>query len=83
METIFDWLTMAVFAGLAVIFLQRSTGPRPANDRMINYLPPAAGCALANYVGNGGWPLASVATLVAVLAYIWFVIRPFAPSDPS
>lgn len=77
METVFDWLTVGIFGILAVIFLQRSIGPRPAHDRMINYFPPAVGCMAANYVGNEGWAVASIAIMVGVLAYIWFVIKPF------
>ncbi len=77
MSTVYDWLTMAVFAGLLVTFLQRSIGPRPANDRVINYLPPAVGCGLANYAGNESYALLSAVILVAVLGYIWVVIRPF------
>jgi hypothetical protein len=30
MKTVFDWLTVAIFAGLAVVYLQRSAGPRSA-----------------------------------------------------
>jgi hypothetical protein len=52
METVYDWLAIAIFAGLVVIFLQRSVGPRPDNDRMINYLPPAVGCAVGTISGT-------------------------------
>ena len=27
METVYDWVTVAIFAGLIVLFLQRSVGP--------------------------------------------------------
>ena len=67
---------MGLFAALAVIFLQRSIGARPENDRVINYLPPAIGCGLANYLGNKGYAVPSVIVMVAVIAYIWFVLKP-------
>lgn len=76
MKTIFDWLTVAIFAGLAVVYLQRSAGARPAHDAVWKYLPPAIACMAANEVGNAGWSLAATTVMVAALAYIWFVIRP-------
>lgn len=77
MQTIWDWLALALFAGLVVIFLQRSVGPRPAHERVVHYLPPALGCALANYAGNEGQPVIAALLLAAALGYIWFVLRPF------
>jgi hypothetical protein len=75
METIFDWLTVLTFAGLAVLYLQRSVAPEP-QDRIWHYLPPAVGCALVNYVGNEGYPVIAAIGLVAVLAYIYYVLKP-------
>ncbi|MGH6993276.1 MAG: XrtV sorting system accessory protein, partial [Caulobacteraceae bacterium] len=46
MKTIYDLVTIAIFAGLVVLFLQRSTAEVP-QDRMIHYLPPVVGCAAA------------------------------------
>jgi hypothetical protein len=76
MTTVFDWLTVAIFAGLAVIYLQRSVGELPAHDAVWKYLPAAAGCMLANQVGNAGWSLPATLIMCGALAYIWFVIRP-------
>lgn len=76
MKTVFDWLTVAIFAGLAVVYLQRSAGQRPAHDAAWKYLPPAAACMGANQIGNAGWSMSATALMVAALAYIWFVIRP-------
>jgi hypothetical protein len=75
METPFDWLSVAVFAGLILLFLQRSLAEEP-RDKMIHYLPPALGCALANYVGNEGYAIPAIVTLVAVLGYVWYVLKP-------
>ena len=76
METIYDWITVAIFGGMVVLFLQRSTQAEP-KDTLIQYLPPAVGCALANYVGNHGQGPLSAAIVVAVLAYILIVLKPF------
>jgi len=80
METVYDWVTVAVFAGLAVLFLQRSSEEEP-QDKILHYLPPAAGCAVSNYLGNEGFTLPAVGLLVAVMAYIHFVLKPFDRSN--
>ena len=57
MQTVYDWATMIVFAGLIVLFLQRSQGePR---DHLWQYLVAAVGCATTNYLGNEGLKLES------------------------
>jgi hypothetical protein len=76
METIYDWITVAIFGGMVVLFLQRSTQAEP-KDTLIQYLPPAVGCAIANYVGNHGQGPLSAAIVVAVLVYILIVLKPF------
>jgi hypothetical protein len=75
MQTLYDWLCVAVFAGLILLFLQRSTAEVP-RDKIVAYAPPAVGCALANYVGNGFSGVAAAIILAATLAYIWFVLKP-------
>lgn len=76
MTTVFDWMTIAVFAGLIVLFLQRSTEEAP-RDQLWQYLIPSVGCAVCNYLGNEGYPWFAVPVLVAVLAYIHIVLKPF------
>ena len=83
MKTIYDLLTMVIFAGLVVLFLQRSTAAEP-RDHMYQYAPPAIGCAVANYIGNeadksGNHMLAAVAVaiILAVVGYILYVLKPF------
>ena len=77
MQTVYDWVTVAIFAGLVVLFLQRSTAPPHLQDRIVNYVPPAIGCAIANYIGNHGQPMAAAALTFVVLVYIYFILRPF------
>lgn len=76
MTTVFDWLTVAIFAGLAVVYLQRSVGERPPHDALWKYLPPAVACMTANQIGNAGWPLPATLLMALTLAYVWFIIRP-------
>ncbi|RYD24026.1 MAG: hypothetical protein EOP89_11630 [Lysobacteraceae bacterium] len=75
METPYDWLTLAIFAGLIILFLQRSTAETPS-DRMIEYAPPAIGCAVANYLGNHDQHALAIIAIVAILVYIWLVLKP-------
>ena len=74
MTTVYDWTTMIVFAGLVVLFLQRSQGE--ARDQLWHYLVAAVGCALTNYLGNEHYDLVAVALGAATLAFIYFVLRP-------
>ncbi|MEM6857716.1 MAG: XrtV sorting system accessory protein [Pseudomonadota bacterium] len=76
----YDWVTVAVFAGLAVLFLQRSSEEEP-RDKIIHYLPPALGCAVSNYLGNEGYMVPAVGLIVVTLAYINFVLKPFDPTQ--
>lgn len=82
METAYDWISLAIFAGIIVLFLQRSSMENPP-DRMIDYLPPAIGCAIANQAGNYGIENKSIllhgvgiALLVGVVVYVWLVLKP-------
>ena len=83
LNTVYDWVTVAIFAGLVVLFLQRSTGERPPRDSMLQYLGASAGCAVANYFGNKavagagvGYHLLGAGLIAATIAYIHFVLRP-------
>lgn len=87
METPYDWLTVAIFAGLIVIFLQRSVGDGEPVDSIWSYLPPSLGCAIANQLGNSGnktggidlYDLSAIVLIIGVLGYIWKIIKPFPP----
>ena len=82
METIYDWVTVAVFAGLIVLFLQRSSED-VQRDSLWQYLVASVGCAVTNYLGNEGYSILAVAMLVAVLAFIYYVLRPFEAAPPK
>lgn len=77
MSTIYDWATMAIFAALIVLFLHRSMAPGEPRDHILQYAPPAIGCAIANYVGNEGMGLLAGIIMLAVIAYIFHILKPF------
>lgn len=87
METIYDWVTVGIFAGLVVLFLQRSVGPE--RDQMWPYLAAAIACAVINQVGNKAvetgdtlYHVGAVAGLVAIVAFIQYFLRPFGSHRP-
>ena len=77
METVYDWLTVAIFGGLITLFLQRSSAAEP-QDKMWQYFPPAIGCAIANYLGNHGQDVAAWAVIAVIAGYVWYVLKPLA-----
>lgn len=82
METVYDWITVAIFGGLVVLFLHRSVQPGEPQDHILQYLPPSLGCMAANWVGNPepkglGSGLFSFLIVLAVLLYIVIVLKPF------
>lgn len=88
MNTIFDFVTIAIFAGLVVLFLKRSIGDdeqgaveSEPEDHLWQYLVAGVGCAVANFVGNHGYVVGAVAVTVATLMFITYVLRPF-PNFP-
>lgn len=73
METPWDWITVLMFAGLITLFLHRSSQPEP-KDELWHYAPPALLCAVANYVGNNGYPIVAAALLAAGGVYVMRVL---------
>ena len=76
LETVYDWVTVAIFAALVVLLLQRSSEDEP-RDKLIHYAPPSVGCAVANYLGNEGYEIAAYAMIAAIVGYIIFILKPF------
>jgi hypothetical protein len=80
LETIYDWVTVAIFAGLIVLFLQRSSGEGEPEDSIWQYLAASIGCAVANYLGNHDeipyHDVLAVVVLVGTVAYVWYALKP-------
>lgn len=78
METVFDWVSLAIFAGLIVLFLQRSTGDHNKKDApLYYYLGAGGGCAVGDYLGNHGQDLLAGLILAATIAFIVVCLKPF------
>ena len=82
METPYDWATVIVFAGLIVLFLQRSVGPE--RDQMWPYFAASVACAVINQVGNKAIDdsstllhIVSVVGIAAILGFIQYFLKPF------
>lgn len=83
METPYDWITIAIFAGLIVLFMQRSTEQNDAiHDPLWMYLAAGVGCGFANYLGNEELHIPAVLAIVLTLAFIVHFLKPF-PSKPQ
>lgn len=79
METPYDWVTVGIFAGLIVLFMQRSTSESAddVNDPLWMYLAAGVGCAIANYIGNEGQHILAVLAIIATLAFVVHFLKPF------
>ena len=78
METIYDWVSLAILAGLIVLFLQRSTSDGRAKDvSLLYYLGAGLACAFADYFGNHGQHIIAVGLLIATLGFVIVYLKPF------
>jgi Ca2+/Na+ antiporter len=78
MDTIYDWVSLAIFAGLVVLFLQRSTSEHEGRDAsLLFYLAAGIGCAVANYFGNHGQDIVAILLLIATVVFIVVFLKPF------
>ena len=90
METVYDWVTVALFAGLIVLFLQRSSAEGEPQDSIWQYLVASIGCAVANYLGNNAIKNGAengatdyldhglaIVVLLGTIGYVWFALKPF------
>lgn len=83
MKTPYDFITLALFAGLIVLFLQRSTTEAEDPHPMWQYLVPAVGCAVANWLGNEGHVAGAVLMVAATMLFILHMLEPFGPFPPK
>lgn len=75
MQTVFDWVSVAIFIATAGTFFYRTQHEWPPLNR---YIGVAIGCMIANELGNLGYfipALLIIALLIA--AVIWLGSRPF------
>jgi hypothetical protein len=75
MQTVFDWITLAIFIATAGTFFFRAQQESPP---LYKYLAISVGCAFANRLGNLGYfypALILIGLLLAAL--IWLGSRPY------
>lgn len=78
MSSVYDWVSLAIFAGLVVLFLQRATGDGAEEDvSLFYYLGAAVGCAAGDYLGNHGQDLAAIGLLLGTIGFIVVCLKPF------
>lgn len=84
MSTIYDWVSLAIFAGLIVLFLHRATSEQAETDvSLLYYLGAAGGCAVGDYLGNHGQDLLAAVLLAATVGFIILYLKPFKLSSGS
>jgi FtsH-binding integral membrane protein len=83
MSTVYDFMTMGLFAVLAVIFLHRSTRNEPDTHPIWMYALAGIGCASANFAGNHGYPFIAVVLMALVTGFLLWVLGLFEPKSSS
>lgn len=78
MDTVYDWVCLGIFAGLIVLFLERSMKPSAeGGDSLLLYLVAGIFCAVANYFGNHGQNLLAIAMILGTVGFIFYFLKPF------
>ena len=77
MKTPYDFITVAIFAVIALVYLQRSLAPPPRNDHTFQYVLCALGCAGANWLGNEGHDALAIPLILATAGYFLVALKPF------
>ncbi len=77
MKTPYDLISCIIFAGVAVLFLQRSAAAIRDTVGLWRYVVAALGCAIGDYLGNSGYALAGALCLCATTAFSLLALRLF------
>jgi predicted branched-subunit amino acid permease len=72
METAFDFLAVACFAGLVIAYFQFTERD---TRTLLHLMIPAAAFAIANQIGNAGLPLFALILIVAGAGYAALVVK--------
>jgi hypothetical protein len=72
MISVFDYLTVACFAGLVIAFLQFTERD---TRTLVHLMISAVALAIADQVGNAGRPLLALVLIVAGAGYAWIVVQ--------
>ena len=77
MKTTFDIISVVLFAGLAILYLQRSAAAEPDPIPLWRYAVAAIGCAVADILGNNGYDLPAYAFFAFVVIFTIAMLKPF------
>jgi len=72
METAFDFLTVACFAGLVIVFFQFT---KRDTRTLMQLMIAGAAFAIANQLGNAGLPIFALILIVAGAGYAALVVQ--------
>ena len=72
METAFDLLTVACFAGLVIAYFQWTERD---TRTLLHLMVPAVAFAVGNQIGNAGLPLFALVLIVAGVGYAALVVK--------
>lgn len=82
MKTVYDIVSIIIFAAIAILYLHRSAAAQSDPTPLWRYALAAGGCALADYLGNHDQVFASVVVFIAVVAFSLLMLQPFR-RDPA
>ena len=77
MKTIYDVVSIIIFAGIAILYLHRSAADEADETALWKYAVAAGGCAVADYLGNHDEAFASVLIFVALIVFSLVMLQPF------
>jgi len=77
MDTVFDFISVGLFAGLAILFLQRSASEEHDPIPMWRYGIAAVMCAGGNWAGNHDYPVVGGIILALTAVYSVLVLKMF------
>ncbi len=77
MKLFLDVLALVLFAGLAILYLQRSISDRPDPIAIWKYAAAAVGCAVGDVLGNHDQTIAAILVFAAVVLFSLVMLDPF------
>ena len=77
MKSMFDVVSLILFAGVALLFLQRSAAAEQDDIPLWRYAVSAAGCAAGDLAGNDGLPIEAWVAFAVTAAFSLIMLKPF------
>jgi len=79
----YDLVSIIMFAGIAILFLQRSASRERDSVAVWKYAVAFIGCAVGDVMGNNVLPIPAILVLVAALVFGVVMLKPFARSPST